>query len=113
MKSAQLAQMVKGWFVGDFDPVVLRTSDVEVAVKNYRAGDHEACHYHKIATEITVLVSGEAEMAGGRWKGGDIVVLEPGEATDFRALTDVVSVVVKFPGAKDDKYWGKPGCSTS
>lgn len=112
MRTALLGEMVKGWFVGDFDPVVLKTSDVEVAVKRYQAGDQEGCHYHKVATEITVFVSGEAEMVGKHWKGGDIVVLEPGEASSFRALTDVVSVVVKFPGAKDDKYWGKPECST-
>ena len=35
MKHAKLADMVKGWFVGDFAPVVLRSADVEVAVKHY------------------------------------------------------------------------------
>jgi hypothetical protein len=33
--------MVKGWFVGDFDPSVSRSKDVEVGVKHYRAGDRE------------------------------------------------------------------------
>ena len=31
-------------------------------------------------------------------------MIEPGEVTDFTALTDVVNVVVKLPGANDDKY---------
>jgi hypothetical protein len=108
MKHAKLADMVKGWFVGDFDPAVLRTSDVEVAVKHYRAGDHEDLHHHRVATELTVIVSGTVRMLGRTWEAGDIVVIEPGEATAFEALTDAVNVVVKLPGAKSDKFLG-PG----
>lgn len=96
--------MTKGWFVGDFEPHVLRTDSVEVGVKHYKAGDRENWHYHKIATEITVVVSGEVEMSGKRFTSGDIIVMEPGEGTDFRAVTDAVNAVVKLPGAKNDKY---------
>ncbi len=96
--------MVRGWFVGDFTPSLYATQDVEVAVQRYPAGTVEAEHLHKIATEITVIVSGEAEMQGQRLVAGDIVVLEPGEITGFKALTDVVTTVVKIPGAKNDKY---------
>lgn len=104
MKSANLNEMTKGWFVGDFSPTLYSTRDCEVAVKSYSAGDKEQKHFHKIATEITVIVSGRVRMAGREWGPGDIVLLEPGEATDFEALTDTVNVVVKLPGAKDDKY---------
>ena len=37
---------------------------------------------------------------------GDIVLLEPGEATDFFALTEAVCAVVKLPSARADKYRG-------
>lgn len=106
MKHAKLADMVKGWFVGDFDPVVLRTADVEVAVKHYRAGDREDLHHHRVATELTVIVSGTVRMLDRTWEAGDIVVIEPSEATAFEALTDAVNVVVKLPGAKNDKFIG-------
>lgn len=106
MRHARLADMVKGWFVGDFDPVVLRTSDVEVAVKHYRAGDREDLHHHRVATEVTLIVSGSVRMLDRIWGAGDIVVIEPGEATAFEALTDAVNVVVKLPGAKNDKFLG-------
>lgn len=33
MKSAHLENMIKGWFVGNFDPVVLKNENFEVAVK--------------------------------------------------------------------------------
>lgn len=104
MKHHRLQNMVKGWFVGDFDPVALRTGDCEVAVKHYPVGAHEGAHYHKVATEITAIVSGRVRMAGREWGEGDIVTLAPGEVTDFTALTDAVTVVVKHPGALDDKF---------
>lgn len=104
MKTAKLEDMVKGWFIGNFDPTLIKTNDVEVAVKEYKKGDYEEKHYHKVATEITVIVSGRVKMNGVEYTKGDIVVIEPNEATDFEALEDSVNTVVKFPGANDDKY---------
>lgn len=108
MKIAKLEDMVKGWFVGNFNPSLLKTNEVEVAVKRYKKGDYEAKHYHKIATEITVIISGRVKMNGIEYKAGDIVTMEPNEATDFEALeNDTVNVVVKLPGANNDKYDGE------
>ena len=104
MNVANLEEMFKGWFVGNFTPSAFVTDACEVAVKSYRSGEHEDAHYHKIATEVTLVISGAVRMAGREWGPGDIVVLFPGEVTDFEALSDTVNVVVKVPGAKDDKY---------
>jgi hypothetical protein len=41
---------------------------------------------------------------GRVFAAGDIVVVKPGEATDFEALTDTTTTVVKLPSAKGDKY---------
>lgn len=104
MKTAKLGEMTKGWFVGNFEPSLYKTNDVEVAVKSYRVGDYEAAHYHKIATEVTVITKGTVRMNGRDYTVGDIIVMEPGETTDFKALTDAENVVVKIPGANNDKY---------
>lgn len=106
MRHARLEDMTKGWFVGDFAPTALATDTCEVAVKTYSAGDREVLHHHKVGTEVTLILSGQVRMMGREWSAGDIVVLEPGEATDFEALTDAVNVVVKTPSAKGDKYLG-------
>lgn len=108
MRVAQLSEMVNGWFVGDFEPTLHRTTDVEVAVKEYKAGDREPLHHHKVATEITAVVKGDAEMQDRRLGAGDIAVLSPGESSAFVALTDVVLVAIKLPGAKHDKYLDGP-----
>ena len=104
MKKDRIEDMFKGWFVGNFEPTVLKTNDVEVALKEYGAGDYEDAHYHKIATEITFIVEGEVEMLGEKYSEGDIITILPNEVTDFKALTKVKTFVVKHPGANDYKY---------
>jgi len=106
MKVFNLEDMVKGWFVGNFSPTALSTNQVEVAVKKYKAGEYEPAHHHKIATEITVITDGEVKMNGVIHKAGAILVIEPNHATDFLAITDVTTTVVKYPGVSDDKYPG-------
>ncbi|CAN5510917.1 hypothetical protein BH11PLA2_BH11PLA2_08900 [soil metagenome] len=104
MIPAKLNDMIKGWFVGRFSPTLFDSPDVEVAVKRYAAGDAEAAHLHKVATEITVIVSGRVRMFDREWAADDIIVVEPGEATAFLALEDAVTVVVKLPCVAGDKY---------
>jgi mannose-6-phosphate isomerase-like protein (cupin superfamily) len=98
----------KGWFVGNFSPTLAATDAVEVAVKHYRAGEAEGAHYHKVATELTLIVSGRVRMSGEEVGPGEIIKIEPGQATDFVPLTDVTTVVVKLPCVKGDKYLGAP-----
>lgn len=104
MKVFKESEIKKGWFVGDFEPTCLRTQDVEVAVKRYRKGDGEKSHHHKIATELTFVVEGVVSMNGEIFSKGDIVLVEPGESVSFEAIEDSINVVVKVPGAKNDKY---------
>ena len=39
MNKSKLGDMIGGWFIGNFEPSLLKTNDVEVAVKKYKAGD--------------------------------------------------------------------------
>jgi len=99
-----LEGFTKGWFVGDFSPTLFPSPEVEVAVKHYRAGEGEASHHHQVATEVTVIVSGRVRMSGEEIGAGEIVRISPGQSTDFLALTDVTTVVVKLPCVRGDKY---------
>ena len=104
MKVDRLEAMVNGWFVGDFEPTLYRTQAVKMTVKRYAANDRETRHHHKIATEITAVVSGRARMNERDLRPGEIVTLAPGQSSNFTALSEVTLVVVKLPGAPDDKY---------
>lgn len=104
MKVSCLDDMKWGWFVGDFEPTCLRTRDFEVACKHYKAGDIEAQHIHRIATEITLVVLGQVIIGGQIYSAGDIIQLEPGESFDFQVVEDTITVVVKVPSIVGDKY---------
>jgi hypothetical protein len=104
MRVEKLSNMTKGWFIGNFDPSILKTNECEIGIKSYVAGDYEKKHYHKVATEYTVVVKGKVRMFDQEFEEGDIIITEPYEATDFTALTDVMNVVVKIPGVNNDKY---------
>ena len=100
----KLDEMIGGWFIGNFTPSLCKTNYVEAAVKKYKAGQSEMSHYHKIATEYTVIVKGSVKMNGVKYNEGSIITIYPMEATDFIALTDVITAVIKVPGAKNDKF---------
>ena len=104
MTHTRLADMVGGWFVGNFEPTTLKTSQCEVAVKSYKSGATEAAHVHRIATEVTLIASGRARMCGREFVAGDIITLAPGDVTGFVALEDTTTVVVKMPSVMGDKY---------
>ena len=107
MEIYSLDTMIKGWFIGNFEPTLYSTNAVEVAVKKYTRGDYESMHYHKVATEFTVIVEGVVKMCGNLYKKNDIILIRPGESTDFEVIEDTITVVVKLPGASDDKYVDK------
>jgi mannose-6-phosphate isomerase-like protein (cupin superfamily) len=100
----RLDEFTKGWFVGRFQPTLHDTDAVEVAVKHYRAGEKETAHFHRVATEFTVIVSGRVQMSGEEFGPNDIIRIPPGQATDFLPITDVTTVVVKLPCVAGDKY---------
>lgn len=100
----RLDHFTKGWFVGNFSPTLIPSDDVEVAVKIYKAGDYDAKHHHKVGTEITAIVSGRVKMSGEEFGAGDVIKIPPGQSTDFTALTDATTVVVKMPCVSGDKY---------
>lgn len=104
MKKFHIKDMTRGWFVGEFLPTAFSTKDCEVGYKTYKVGDYEAKHVHKVATEITLIAKGKVIMNNIEHNEGDIIVTGPGEATDFKAITDAANIIVKVPSVKGDKY---------
>ena len=104
MKVDKLDTFFKGWVVGNFNPSLFKTNDFEVAVKEYKTGDYEVSHYHKVATEITIITKGLVRMNGVVYTQGDVITIEPGESTDFKVLDNTTTTVIKFPCVEGDKY---------
>jgi len=94
----------RGWFIGDFDGAVHRTKDFEVTYqKNPRS--QTASHIHKIAHEITLVISGRQICNGQIFEAGDICVLEPGDISQIEYLEETEVVTIKTPSVPSDKHY--------
>ncbi len=99
-----LDKFIKGWLVGDFEPSLIKSKDIEVGIKFYKKGDIESNHYHKIATEYTVVVSGVVKMMDTIFRQGDIAIVEPNVCNQFECIENACVVVFKTPSVVGDKY---------
>jgi len=104
MKIDKIENMVGGWFIGDFEPSVLKTKDFEVCYKFHPAGEVWDNHYHKVATEINYLIRGKMNLSGIELNQGDIFTIYPDEVAIPEFLEDCELIVVKTPSIKGDKY---------
>jgi hypothetical protein len=66
-------------------------------------GDIEIAHFQRIATEITVVLSGSVRMGEYILEEDDILTIYKNEICDFEALTDCKVIGIKFPSLPDDK----------
>ncbi len=104
MKISRIEDYKGGWFIGNFEPTSFKTDKFEVCFKLHKQGEKWETHYHKIATEINLLIDGEMTIQGKNLKTGDVFVLEPWEIADPIFKTDCQVLIVKTPSIIGDKY---------
>lgn len=104
MKKYNIEDFKGGWFIGDFEPNILRTKEFEISIRYYKEGDEEDRHVHKISNEYTAVIQGIVEMNGIKYYPKDIVLIEKGEIVKFKVLTDAITIAIKVPSIVGDKY---------
>lgn len=104
MKKIFLKDFKRGWVVGNFEPTLLKTNDIEVAIQTYKSGDEQLRHYHKIGTEISIIILGSASFNNQILNEHEGLIIYPNELNKFKALTDCKILVIKYPSITDDKY---------
>jgi hypothetical protein len=97
MITATLAEYKKGWFIGNFEPSLLKTSDFEIAVIHHNVGDIITPHYQNVATEYNVLISGKMTVNGKTIYANDIFIFEPLEICNVVINEPSIVVCVKTP----------------
>lgn len=95
----------RGWFIGDFPEAILRTKDFECCWQKNPAGAKDTPHYHKIITEIQLIIKGRMLINGVEFCVGDIYMSEPGDHYYAEYLEDTEVFAIKFPSIPDDKYY--------
>lgn len=101
---ANIKSYINGWFIGNFEPTLVKSKDVEIAHHFYSKGFKGTPHTHKIATEYNYIISGKLFASGKELKGGDIFIYEPSEISDVEFLEDTDLIVIKMPSVPGDKY---------
>ena len=82
----------RGWFIGDFDGAVHRTKDFEVTYQKNPRGQ-TASHIHKLAYEITLVISGCQICNCQMFVAVDICILEPGDISKIEYLEEKINKV--------------------
>jgi hypothetical protein len=103
MKRYSLENMKLGWFIGNFNPSLLKTESVEVGIKRFVKGQKELTHYQTVATEWTCVIQGRIRIGVNIFDMNEIAEIPPLERADFEALEDSILVVVKSPSMPNDK----------
>ena len=104
MKKLDFSSMKGGWFIGNFTPSAFQTNDFEVGYAKHKKGDFWEKHYHKIATEITLIVKGKVKIDDKIYSAGEILIVYPNEVVDPEFLEDVEFMIIKVPSDVQDKY---------
>lgn len=104
MKVHKITEFFRGWFIGNFNPSVLNTKDFEVGLLTHKQGEHWPKHYHALATEYNLLISGKMIIKQTNIEPGDIFIIEPNEIADPIFLEDCTVLCIKTPSVPGDKY---------
>lgn len=104
MNVTKLSDYTRGYFIGNFEPSLLKTKDFEVAVLNHPKGEKWPAHYHKECVEYNVLLKGRMTIQGTELNAGDVFVFETGEIADPVFHEDCRVVCVKVPSIPTDKF---------
>jgi len=104
MKIVKISDMHRGWFIGNFTPSVLKTSDFEIGFLKHKKGEIWPKHYHAKSTEYNLLVSGSMEVCGKKLCEGDLFIIERNEIADPVFYEDCEIICVKTPSIPGDKY---------
>ena len=104
MKTHKVKDFYRGWIIGNFEPSLIKTENFEVGLLTHKKGEVWPKHYHAIATEYNLLVSGSMIINETRIEPGDIFILEPYEIADPEFLEDCTVLCVKVPSIPGDKY---------
>jgi len=103
MKTAKLTDFTNGWFLGNFEPSLMKT-DFEVGLQIHERGEFHRDHFHKLYTEFNLIVEGTLIINGQQFSEGDIFVLYPYEISQVEYLTDVKILVARNGSDPNDKY---------
>jgi choline kinase len=103
VKNGCLGDMKRGWLIGDFEPSIHRTKDVEIGYLFHPKGQSWPAHVHNEADEMNVLIRGKMIMNNETINEKDIFIVKKGMLTRSVFLEDCEILCIKVPSNTCDK----------
>ena len=101
----KLEDFYKGWLVGNFEPSIIKTKDLDLGILYLKSGERGDWHFHKEHTEYNMIVSGSALINNKKYNVGDFFVYKPGEKSYVEYPEDTILLVIKTPATNNDKHY--------
>ena len=94
---------VRGWFIGDFEPSIIRTKTWEVALLRHNKGEKWDFHYHAQADEVNVLLNGRMMLNGYEIRARNVFTIPKKQIACPLFLEDCLILCIKTPSVIGDK----------
>ena len=95
---------VRGWFIGDFEPSILRTKTWEMALLKHSKNEKWDFHYHAQADEVNVLLSGRMMLNGREIRSRNVFTIPKKQIACPLFLEDCMILCIKTPSVIGDKF---------
>jgi dTDP-glucose pyrophosphorylase/mannose-6-phosphate isomerase-like protein (cupin superfamily) len=99
----KITDFTRGWFIGDFIPSIIKTTDFEVGLLTHKKDEKWAFHYHKYMTEINILVSGSMKLNEKIINTNNVFTIYQNEIACPNFLEDCKIICIKVPSVVNDK----------
>lgn len=97
-------EFTRGWFLGNFSPSILDTSDFEIGILSHTKGETWPFHYHQEADEYNVLLQGKMLLNNHLLESNTQFVLYKNEIACPFFLEDCRVLCIKSPSRPKDKH---------
>ena len=90
--------------VDEFKPSFFKSSLYEIEILKYKLGEKHIFYYHKISSEINLLLKGKMKINGCNIYTTQIFIYEPKQIICREFLEDCEILCIKIPSINDDNY---------
>lgn len=95
---------IRGWLIGNFIPSIEKTIDYEVGYLQHSKSSFWNFHFHKISTEINILVKGKMIINNIIYEKDDIFIINNNVISCPIFIDDCELICIKIPSVPNDKY---------
>ena len=99
----EIKDFTRGWFIGNFIPSIIKTTDFEVGLLTHKQNEKWAFHYHQYMIEINILVSGSMKLNEKIIKKNSIFTIYENEIACPDFIEDCKIICIKVPSVVNDK----------